>query len=134
MLTTTLVELYSLKKNGLVSCEENSTIMFDNNIADFGAAIFSLYNSDIIFKDKSKVIFNENIPRTCGTLASALYSTVTFNDYTEVAYNNNTVSCVSSRYLETFAGAICTFKGTNIIFSGYSFVIFINNKLRELEL
>ena len=115
------------EKNGLVSCEENSTIMFNNNIADFGAAIFSLYKSDIIFKDKSKVIFNENIPRTCGTLASALYSTVTFNDYTEVAYNNNVVSCVSSRYLETFAGAICTFKGTNIIFSGYSFVTFINN-------
>ena len=101
--------------------------MFDNNIADFGAAIFSLYNSNIRFKDKSRVIFNSNIARICGTLASALYSTVSFNDYAEVTYINNTVSCASSRYFEPFAGAICTFKGTGIFFSGHSFTTFISS-------
>ena len=110
-----------------VSFEENSTTKFYNNFANFGAAIFSFCNSNIIFKDKSKVIFNDNIARTCGTLSSALYSSITFNDNTEVIYNNNTVSCASSRYYEPFAGAICTFKGTDIIFSGYSFITFINN-------
>ena len=110
-----------------VSFEENSTTMFYNNVANFGAAIFSFYFSTIIFKDKSKVTFNYNIARTCGILSSALFSTVTFNDNTEVAYNNNAVSCASSRYYETFAGAICAFKVTNIIFSGHSFIMFINN-------
>ena len=115
------------EKNAHVSFEENSTTMFYNNIANFGAAIFSFDNSNIIFKDKSKVIFNSNIARICGTLTATLFSTVTFNDYTEVKYNNNTVSCASSRYFEPFAGAICTFKGTDIIFSGRSFITFINN-------
>ena len=113
---------------GYVSFEENSTTMFCKNDANFGAAIFSFYYSNIIFKDKSKVTFNDNIARTCGTLASSLFSTVTFNDNTEVEYNNNTVSCASSRYYEPFAGAICTFKGTDIIFSGHSFIRFFNNR------
>ena len=54
-------------------------------------------------------------------------SSVTFNDNTVVAYNNNTVLCASGRYYESFADAICTFKGTDIIFSGHSFITFINN-------
>ena len=112
---------------GHVSFEENSTAMFYNNIANFGAAIFSLYNSDIRFKDRSRVSFNDNIARTCGALASALYSSVTFNDSTDVAYNNNSALCGSSRYIKPFAGAICTFKGTDITFSGHSFIRFINN-------
>ena len=112
---------------GFVSFEENSTTKFYNNIADFGAAIFSLYNSNIIFKNKSKVNFNDNIAGTCGTLTSTLFSSVIFNDNTEVTYKNNTLSCTSSKYCEYFAGAICTFKGTDIIFSGHSFITFINN-------
>ena len=112
---------------GYVSFEENSTTMFYNNIANFGAAIFSIYNSNVIFKDKSRVIFNGNIAQTCGTLASASYSSVTFNDHTKVANDNNTVSCASSRYYEPFAGAICTFKRVDTIFSGHSFITFINN-------
>ena len=119
------------EKNGYVTFEENTTAMFYNNIANFGAAIFSFYHSNILFKNKSRVIFNDNIARTCGTLASALYSSVTFNDNTEVAYNNNAVLCVSSRYFEPFAGAICTFKGTDIIFSGHSFIKFINNTAKR---
>ena len=115
------------ENNGHVCFEENSTTMFYNNIANVGAAIFSLYNSNIIFKDKSRIIFNDNIARICGTLTSAFYSSVTFNDNTEVAFNNNTVLCASSRYFEPFSGAICTLKGTNIIFSGHSFITFINN-------
>ena len=115
------------EKNSHVSFEENSTTLFYNNIANFGAAIFSFYHSNITFKEKSRVIFNDNIARNCGTLTSALYSSVTFYDNTEVTYNNNTVSCVSRRYFEPFAGAVCTFKGAIIIFSGYSFITFINN-------
>ena len=110
-----------------LSFEEKSTTTFYNNMANFGAAIFSYYNSIITFKDKSRIIFNSNVARTCGTLASVLFSRVTFDDNTEVVYNNNTVLCASSRYYEPFAGAICTFKETDIIFSGHSFITFINN-------
>ena len=115
------------EKNGHVSFEQNSTTVFYNNIAGFGAAIFTFYNSTIIFNNNSRVNFNDNIARTCGTLASTLFSSIIFNDNTKVAYNNNTVLCESSVTFESFAGAICTFKGTNIIFSGYSFIAFINN-------
>ena len=119
---TVFIETYSC-----LSFEENSITMFYDNIANFGTAILSINDSNIIFKDKSKVIFNDNLARICGILASSLYSSVTFNDNTEVAFNNNTVSCASSRYYEPFAGAICTFKGTDILFSGHSFITFTHN-------
>ena len=119
---TIFIETYSC-----LSFEENSTTMFYDNIANFGTAILSINSSNVIFKDNSTIIFNGNLARICGILASALYSSVTFNDNTEVAYNNNTVSCASSRYHEHFAGAICTFKGTHILFSGHSFITFTHN-------
>ena len=111
-----------------VSFENNSTIEFNNNIANFGAAIFSSYYSNITFKDRSRVLFNNNIGRTCGILTSALFSTITFNDNTNVTYCENTVSCRSSRYDESFAGAICTFKSVNVTFLGHSFITFTNNR------
>ena len=41
-----------------ISFEGTSFTVFDNNTADFGAAIFQLYNSTIRFKDQSKVLLN----------------------------------------------------------------------------
>ena len=118
-----------------ISFQENSTTEFSNNIANFGAAIFSFYYSNIIFQDKSRVMFNNNIARTCGTLTSALFSTITFNDNTEVTYDENIVSCSSSKYFESSAGAICTFKSIDIIFSGDSIITFTNNRAdKGLEL
>ena len=111
-----------------VSFKENSAIEFNSNIANFGAAILSSYYSNITFKDKSKVLFNNNIGRTCGILTSALFSTITFNDNTNVTYCENAVSCRSSRYDESFAGAICTFKNVNVTFLGHSFITFTNNR------
>ena len=111
-----------------VSFEENSTIEFNSNIANFGAAILSSYYSNVTFKDKSRVLFNNNIGRTCGILTSVLFSTITFNDNTKVTYCENTVSCRSSRYDESFAGAICTFKSVSVTFLGHSFITFTNNR------
>ena len=107
--------------------EENSTTEFNNNIANFGTAILSSYYSKVIFKDRSRVIFNSNIAQTCGTIASTLFSTIIFDDNTQVTYDANTVSSTLRRYGESSAGAICTFKRADIIFSGHSFVTFINN-------
>ena len=110
-----------------VSFEENSTTEFNNNSANFGAAILSSYYSKIIFKGSSKIMLYSNIAQTCGTIASTLFSTVTFNHSTQVTFDANTVSSTLRRYGESFAGAICTFKRAHILFSGYSFVTFINN-------
>ena len=114
---------------GQISFEEDSLTTFKNNSADFGAAIFSFYNSMISFKGNSRVIFYNNKVHYCGILTSALFSSVYFNDTAEVIYNNNTVSSIlnSTNYYESleYAGAICTFKGTNIIFSGYSNTTFM---------
>ena len=115
------------ERNVHVSFEENSMTMFSNNIANFGSAIFSLYNSNITFKHNSLVKFINNIARCCGSLTSALYSTITFNDNTKVTFSVNTVSDTSNPYDESLAGAICSFKSTDVIFSGHSFIKFVNN-------
>ena len=46
---------------------------------------------------------------------------------TKVTYYENTVSNIFRRYDESAAGAICTFKSTNVMFSGHCTVIFIKN-------
>ena len=115
------------ENNVHVSFEENSTTMFYNNIANFGSAIFSLYNSNITFKHNSLVKFINNIARCCGSLTSALYSTITFNDNTKVTFSVNTVTDTSNPCDESLASAICSFKSTDVIFSGHSFIKFVNN-------
>ena len=109
-----------------LSFEGNSITVFSNNIADFGAAIYSLYNSNIIFKHNSCVKFNDNIARSCGTLTSTLFSTITFNDNTNVTFSVNAVLW-SNPYDESLASAVCAFKFTHVIFSGYSVITFFNN-------
>ena len=111
-----------------LSFEDNSITVFSNNIADFGAAIYSLYNSNVIFKHNSSVKFNDNSPRSCGTLTSSLFSTITFNDNTNVTFSVNAVLCTSNPYDESLASAICSFKNADIIFSGHSVITFFNNK------
>ena len=110
------------------SFDENSTIVFSNNSANVGAAIFSLYaNLVLLLKDRSKVMFNSNVAQYCGIVTSALFSDIVFNDNTEVTFNHNTLSCTSTNNYESSAGAICTLQRTNVMFSGYSSVTFINN-------
>ena len=110
-----------------VSFEENSTTEFNNNIANFGAAILSSYYSNITFKDRSRVVFNSNIAQTCGTLTAALFSTISFSNNTNVTYYENTASNIFRRYDESYAGAICTFESTDVVFSGNCTVSFNNN-------
>ena len=110
-----------------LSFEDNSITVFSNNIADFGAAIYSLYNSNITFKHNSLVKFINNIARSCGTLTSALYSSITFSDNTKVTFSKNKVLCTSNPYDEFLACGICSFRSTDVIFSGHSFITFFNN-------
>ena len=112
---------------GYISFERTSFTVFNNNTADFGAAIFLLYNSRIRFKGQSKVLFNNNIVRSCGVLTSALFSSIHFYDNSTVTYNSNVGLYTIINNSEFSASAICTFQKTDVIFSGYSFTTFLNN-------
>ena len=116
------------ENTGYISFEENSVTVFSNNLANFGAAIFSICNSNVIFKDRSRIIFNNNTVHYCGVLTSVLFSNVTFTDDTNVTYDTNTVSHTLPTNYQSSAGAICTFQNCKIIFSEHSLVIFINNR------
>ena len=116
------------KNNGYIVFKENSKIEFHNNSADFGSAILSINNSNIIFKDSSRVMFNNNIVHYCGVLTSAMFSNIIFTDTTNVTYDTNTVSYILSGNDEFFAGSICTFQRSEIVFSKHSLVTFSNNK------
>ena len=109
-----------------ISFEKNSDIMFSYNQADFGAAIYSIDNSSIVFR--STVSFNNHTVNYCGVLTSALFSSVTFADHTNVTFNTNAVSHSTHDSYESSAGAICTFQNCNITFSENSLVKFINNR------
>ena len=118
------------ENNGYISFEEDAITVFSNNTANFGVAIFSLYSSDVTFKERSRIIFNNNVARGCGVLTSSILSNINFNDNTKVIYSNNTVYYVytfTSSDETSAAAAICTFQGTETIFSGHSTVTFINN-------
>ena len=110
-----------------ISFEETSFTVFNNNTADFGAAILSLHNSRIIFKGQSNVLFNNNKVQSCGVLTSALFSSIHFTDNSTVTYNYNIALYTVINNSKFSASAMCTFQRTNVIFSGYSITTFINN-------
>ena len=101
--------------------KENCNIMFNGNQADFGAAIYSIDNSNIIFYDKSTASFYNHTVHYCGVLTSALFSNVTFADHTNVTFNANTASQYSS--------AIYSTDNSHFIFTGNATVMFSNNNV-----
>ena len=120
--------IYS-EDNSHVSFEDNSVTVFSNNIADFGAAIFSFSRCIIIFKGSSRVIINSNTAQYCGILTSISFSNIIFKDSTEITYDSNTIShTIIINYKTSVANsAMCTFRRTDVIFSGQSLVRFTNN-------
>ena len=111
-----------------ISFQENCNTTFNDNLADFGAAIYSIDNSSIVFKDKSTVLFNNHTVHYCGVLTFASFSDVTFADYTSVTFSANAVSHSIRNNYESSAGAICTLQNCNITFTNNSSVTFINNR------
>ena len=119
---------YFSKYYSYISFEENCNTTFNNNQADFGAAIYSIDNSGIVFKDRSTVSFYNHKVYYCGVLVSVSFSNVTFAVQTKVTFNTNAVSHTTHDSYESFAGAICTLQNCNITFSDNSSVTFINNR------
>ena len=104
--------------------------MFTDNVADYGAAIFSFSNSFITFKHNSTVIFNSNIVEYCGVLTSILFSSIIYKDNTRIIYNGSIISCTStSNNYTTFAAAsaTCIFQRSDVIYSGHSLVSYNSN-------
>ena len=114
---------------GSVSFEGNSTTTFSSNTATFGAAIFSLYDCSIIFKDNSKAIFNDNVTQNLikvnyneainGTIYSKASSNVTFMATCEVTFNGNSAT--------QYGAAIYSVENSHVVFTGNSNVSFTNN-------
>ena len=114
---------------GSISFEGNSTTTFSSNTATFGAAILSLYDCSIIFKDNSKAIFNGNMAQnlikvnynkaTNGTIYSKASSNVTFMATCEVTFNGNSAT--------QYGAAIYSVENSHLVFTGNSNVSFTNN-------
>ena len=120
--------IYS-EDNSHVSFEDNSVTVFSNNTADFGAALFSFSRCIIIFKGSSRVMINSNTAQYCGILTSISFSNIIFKDNTEITYDRNTIShtIIINYKTSVAASAMCTFRRTDVIFSGQSLVRFTNN-------
>ena len=120
--------IYS-EDNSHISFEDNSVTVFSNNIADFGAALFSFSRCIITFKGSSRVIINNNTVQYCGILTSILFSSIIFMDSTKISYDSNTIShtIIINYEPSVAASAMCTFRRTDVIFSGQSLVTFTNN-------
>ena len=52
--------VYYISFHGNISYEEFSTVVFRNNVAEYGGALFTQTQSDIIFTDNSTVKFINN--------------------------------------------------------------------------
>ena len=116
--------IYSTR-NSNVSFEENSITQFLNNTADYGAAILSDFHSVIIHKDNSRVMFTNNTAHYCGAVTSKILSSIMYNDNTQVTYDNNLLTLTFNDKFS--ASAICTLQKVCIVFSGNTFLKFINN-------
>ena len=120
--------IYS-EDNSHVSFKDNSVTVFSNNIADFGAALFSFYRCIISFESSSRVMINNNTAQYCGILTSVLCSSIVFMNSTKITYDSNTISHTIILNYEpaVVASVMCTFRRTDVIFSGQSLVTFTNN-------
>ena len=93
-------------------------VLFENNVAKNGAAIYISGHSTIIFGNNSTTKFSYNNASN-GTIHSAARSNVTFKGNCEVTFNNNLAI--------HYGAAIYSFDNSTITFTGKSKVKFINN-------
>ena len=93
-------------------------VLFENNLAKNGAAIYISEHSTIIFGNNSTTKFSYNNASN-GTIHSVASSNVIFKGNCEVTFNNNLAIY--------YGAAIYSFDNSHITFTGKSKVKFINN-------
>ena len=99
----------------------NSNVAFIQNLADRkGGAVFVSNHSTVLFDENSKIKFNYN-KAARGTIYSKVSSNVTFSGTCIVEFNNNTAT--------KYGAAIYSFKNSHVIFTNSSKVTFSDNIL-----
>ena len=111
--------------NSSVSFEENSQVLFCNNIGFNGGAMSALYNSFVVFKDNTTVMFNNNTAYDSG-------GAVFFNNATVAIKGNSNLTFCNNKAHHGGAVAAVYCKGHQILmFSGNSTVTFSNNEAKN---
>ena len=112
----------SSNTNSAVKLQHSSTVMFHNNNATQGAAIYSSYHSNLIFSNNTTATFIANAAAFGGALNSHSYSLITFQGdvNSTIVFDNNKAT--------QNGGAIYLQKHSEMIFKEVSIVIFQNNE------
>ena len=109
--------------NSLIIFAGNTTVTFDNNIAEQNAGVLYSTWSKIIFKENSTVKANNNKATLNG---GALYfdnnSDVLFTEFTNITIHNN-------RALH--GGAVLANKYSNVMVTGKSIIFFVSNEASQ---
>ena len=104
---------------------ENSYVKFFNNLVDSnGGAIFINSHSSVTFEQNFIVTFNDN-KGIKGTIYSEDNSNVTFKATSQVTFNSNLVT--------QYGAAIYSFDNSHITFTGSSNITFSNNTVSTNE-
>ena len=106
----------------MATCE----VTFNGNSAtQYGAAIYSVENSHVVFTGNSSVLFASNVipfndthQQLGGTIFSETYGSISFEGNSTTVFNSNTA---------TFGAAIFSLCNSSIIFKGNSRTIFNGN-------
>ena len=125
----------------------SSTVLFSNNAAKHGGAIYSVSKSYIIFEENSKITFSNNIAQYGGAICSDFNSTIALegNSATKFKYNvainkggihsttniyfkaNSTAEFINHNITTGNGGAIYCKEDSNIYFEGFSITVFMSN-------
>ncbi|XP_065896052.1 probable outer membrane protein pmp20 [Dysidea avara] len=107
-----------------VMFQGNTHVTFnDNNAIDGGAINYYYDNSEIKFHGNANVIFMGNSANNGGAMLSGRNSSTPFG-------GNTTVTFVSN-YAREYGGAFCLYTYSNLSFTEYSVIRFIDNKAKQ---
>ena len=102
----------------------NSTVMFSNNTAEQGGAVYVDSNyQQVIFQSSTNVTFNHNKAIEGGTVYLSPFSDIIFTGIAVVNFHNNTALLSG--------GAISSLDNSNILFTGESTTYFNYNLARQ---
>ena len=112
----------SFKEN--LSFKENSKVLFKNNGAEFGGAIYFTGYLDTLFDDNSLVVFLNNEADAGGAMYFTSFSTASVNGNTRLKFTGNNAI--------TNGGSVYSEDHSNISFVGHSIVTFnVNEAIME---
>ena len=118
--------------NGTIYSKASSNVTFmttcevtfsGNSATQYGAAIYSVENSHIMFTGYSNVSFTNNVMQLGGTIFSETYGSISFEENSDTAFDKNTA---------TFGAAIISLDNSSVFFKDNSREIFSDNIAQNL--